>query len=212
MAFCENCGAEKADLNAQCSKCGGPDDGQYFQPVPYMPPPPRSPDEDVGKALGIIALIVVIIVIVVVIAAAFFYVMVIGMGSPNDFTSAPVGAWSSMEATSTTAELTFSTLSPSPSVMDIRIYVQEEGSNAGYLTFTGEPTSATTTLSWVGGPPGASAEYSDYNYAGGQINSGDSITIEGLSPDTTYSVEVFYVPTDSVVPMVGAGPTFTTEP
>ena len=85
MAFCGSCGAEKADLNAQCSKCGGPDNGQYFQPMPYMPPPPRSPDEDVGKALGIVAIIIAIVVIVVIVGAAILYVMVIGMGTSGSY-------------------------------------------------------------------------------------------------------------------------------
>ena len=76
MAFCRNCGAQIADENANCGNCSGA--GAYYQPVPYYGPPPQNPDDEVGKALGIVALIVVIVILVIVVLAAVLYVMVIG--------------------------------------------------------------------------------------------------------------------------------------
>ena len=212
MAFCGICGAEKADLNAQCNQCGvpPPEVGQYYQPMPYMPPPPRSPDEDVGKALGIVALIIVIVVIVTVVLAAVLYVMVIGFGTGGVVTN-PVGTWSNMEAIdSTSARLTFGTFSDNVEPTDIQISVWEGSSGAGILIFS-TPSEQTTELSWFDGPAGASAVYVDYNYAGNSINSGDHIILEGLEPNTTYRVDVYHYLSDSSITMTGID-SFTTDP
>ncbi len=210
MAFCRNCGAQIADENAICESCSGA--GAYYQPAPYGPPPVRSPDEEVGKALGIVALIIIIVVVVTVILAAVLYVMVIGMSGPMDFMSTPVGSWNGMEATSsTTAKLTFGHFSEDVVPTDLQIMVREGGSGAGYILWTGDTSSTTVDMDWVGGPAGAYAEYSDFNPTGGEIDIADFITLSGLEPDTTYSIEVYHLPTDSVVYM-GGGSTFTTEP
>lgn len=211
MAFCTNCGAQIADGNTNCSQCGGVV-GQYYQPVPYGPPPRSSPDEDVGKALGIVALIIVIVIIVTIVLAAVLYVMVIGMGSTSVGEYAPVGAWSGMEATSSTSgKITFSQFSEEIDFEDLQIIVQEDGTNIGHILWTGDTSSGTVSMNWIGGPSGASAEYTDYNMAGGNVNPGDFITLNGLESDTTYSFQVFHIPTDSTVTMAGTE-SFTTEP
>ena len=209
MAFCRNCGAQIADESAQCVQCGVA--GQYYQPVTYGPPPGQSPDDEVGKALGIVALIIVIVIIVTIVLAAVLYVMVIDFGGSVRY-STPVGSWSQMSATSTTTgEITFGTFSPDVYTKDLRIHVQEDGNSVGYLSWTGDTSSNTVSMNWIGGPSGASAEYIDYNIAGGEVNAGDHIRLDGLEPGTTYSFEVFCIPTDSLVSMIGTE-SFTTEP
>ncbi len=210
MAFCRNCGAQIADENANCENCSGAE--AYYQPVPYGPPPRQSPDEDVGKALGIVAIIIAVVIIVTIVLAAVLYVMVIGMGSPGDYVSTPVGAWSIVGATSSTSgEMTFGTFSDSVPTTSLQIYIQENGTNIGYVLWTGDTSSTTVSMNWVGGPSGAYAEYMDFNIAGGDVNSGDKITLSGLEPDTTYSFQVFHIPTDSTIIMMGTE-SFTTEP
>ncbi len=215
MAFCGNCGTQLASEGAQCGKCGGIN-AQYYQPMPYYPPQGPSPDKDVGKALGIVALIVIVIVVIIVILAliAFFYIVVVGFGGTGDmYYSTPVGAWNSVDATSsTTAELHFGTFSTSVAPTDIMVYVREDGTSAGHLVFTGDTIPTPATMNWIDGPSGASAEYMDYNYHGGLINAGDYITLEGLNPDTQYTIELYYIPSDSTIAMTGDGTTFTTEP
>ena len=210
MVFCRNCGAPLADQDAQCSQCGTIV-GSYYQPVPYAPVQRSSPDDDVGRALGMVAIIIAVIVIVTVILAAVLYVWVMGFGSPVAIEQTPVGSWSSIDTGSTSADLHFGPFTAGIVPTDIMIYVLENGSDIGYLTFTGEPDSATTILNWVDGPAGASAEYTDYNYQGNRINAGDYITLEGLNPDTSYTVEVFHIPSDSVITMAGTS-SFTTQP
>lgn len=211
MAFCRNCGAPLEDENIQCSQCGAVA-GQHYQAVPYMPPPVSSPDDDVGKVLGIVALIIMIVIIVTVILAAVLYVMVIGMGGPGVGHSTPVGSWNSMLATSSTSgEITFGSFSGDVATSDIQIFVRQNGTDAGYILWTGDASAITVDMNWVGGPPGMSAEYTDYNMAGGLINQGDYITFNNLDPDTTYTFEVFHIPTDSTITMRGSN-SFTTDP
>ncbi len=210
MAFCRNCGAQIADESAQCAQCGGVP-GQYYQPVPYGPPPRQSPDEDVGKALGIVALIIVIVIIVTVVLAAVLYVMVIDFGDTSSVEYAPVGTWNYIDTTSTTAELQFGTFSNEVAPTDIMIYVREGGTNLGTISFTSDTAPSPASLVWVGGPAGVSAEYHDLNSQGGNINAGDYIVLEGLDPDTNYSVELYHIPSDMIISMMGDY-SFTTEP
>ncbi|MCK5024066.1 MAG: hypothetical protein KAR56_00450 [Thermoplasmata archaeon] len=211
MAFCRYCGAQKTDENVNCSQCSG-DIGQYYQPIPYGPPQRPSPDNDVGKALGIVALIIVIIIIVTVILAAVLYVVVIGFGSASASVSTPVGSWNGMEATSSTSgELTFGYFSEDVAPTDLQIRVQEGGSDAGYILWTDDASSTTVSMNWVNRPSGASAEYTDFNIAGGNVSPGDKITLYGLEPDTSYSIEVYNLPTDSIIYMGGTD-SFITDP
>ena len=157
MPFCGNCGAQKADINAQCSQCGG-DAAQYYQPMPYYPPQRHNPDEDVGKALGIIAIIILVVIIVTVVLAAVLYVMVIGF-STGGFISTPVGTWNSMEAiSSTSAVLTFGYFSDDVVPTNLQIIVREEGTSAGNIFWTGDTSSTTVDMNWINGPTGAYAE------------------------------------------------------
>lgn len=210
MPFCRNCGAETQDINSDCDKCNI-QAGQYYQPMPYIPPPMPSSDRDVGKVIGIVALVIVIIIIVTVVLAAVLYVMVIGMGD-IDFVSTPVGSWNSVEATSsTTAKLTFGFFIEEVAPTDLQILIREEGSNIGYILWADDTSSTTVDMNWINGPAGVYAEYSDFIPAGDEINQGDFITLYGLEPDTSYSIEVIYLPTDSIMYMSGTS-SFTTQP
>ena len=211
MPFCRNCGAPVEDMNSECARCSN-QAGQYYQPMPPAPYPGPPPKDELGKIIGIVALIIVIIVVVTIVLAAAMYVMVIDLDSYDggQYTT-PVGAWSELAATSSTsARITFGTFSNDVTPMDIRIYISENGDNIGYLSFITNNNPTPSTMMWIGAPPGASAEYYDYNPTGGEINAGDHITFEGLSPDTIYGIDVFYIPTDSTVSMVGASSSFTT--
>ena len=209
MAFCRFCGAQLENENIPCDKCSGQAD-QYYQPMPQMQPIPQQKDE-AGKILGIIMLVIVIIVIIVIVVAAVLYVMVIGFGSSSGY-STPVGAWTNLDATSSTsAELSFGYFSGEVAPEDIRIYITENGTDAGHIQCNGEIVASSTTMMWTSGPSGASAEYRDLNYAGGTINPGDRIILNGLKPDTEYSFEIYHIPTDGTISMAGAGSELTTD-
>ena len=208
MPFCRNCGAPVEIMNSECARCSS-QAGQYYQPVPPVYPGP-PPEDEAGKILGIVALIILIVVVVTIVLAAVLYVMVIDFDG-GDYEYTPVGAWSDVSATSpTSAKLTFGTFSNDVAPMDIRIYISENGENIGYLSFITNNNPTPSTMMWVGNPTGASADYFDYNPTGEEINAGDYITFEGLTPDTIYEIEVFYIPTSSTVSMVGASSSFTT--
>ena len=204
MPVCPRCGSELAWVGEY---------GQYYchhcqMYLSQMPPPVK---DDTSKALMLILLIPLVLVIIVIVVAAVLYVMVIGFGGPGDFISTPVGTWQGAEATSATSgELTFGTFITDVEPLDLRLYVEENGTYVGYLTWNSNTASAPAALTWNGGPTGASATYTDYNPAGGEVNAGDHIIFEGLTPGTTYSFELYHIPSDSDIMMTGYDE-FTTD-
>ena len=208
MPFCRNCGAPIEDINSECARCSG-QAGQYYQPVPMGQPPVSRPEDDVVKALGLVALIIVIIVVVVIVLAAVLYIMVIDISGPNVQT--PAGSWSEVSAESnTSARLTFGFFTTDMDPDELVIYISENGTNAGNLVWGDDYYDTPNNMIWSAGPQGTTAQYFDYNPAGERINSGDYITLEGLAPGTTYTIDVFYIPTDSTVSMTGASSSFIT--
>ena len=152
----------------------------------------------------------ILMVAITVVLAAVLYVMVIGFGGTNK--TAPVGAMSSMLATSNSeAKLTFGTFSPVPAPLDVKIVLTPSTVNATVpiieYTFPNAPTGPTTPMTTSTG----TGVYTDLNYGGNAINSGDYLTVTGLTPATTYTISIFHYPSDSVASMTG-DITFQTPP
>ena len=151
----------------------------------------------------------ILMVAITVVLAAVLYVMVIGMSEGGGDT-APVGAMASMNAdSSTSATLTFSSFAPVPAPMDIKIILTPSGNvsaSAVELTFTSAPDASTVNMVATGG---AAATYTDLNYGGNAVNSGDRIAVTGLASSTTYTLSIYHFPSDSVCSMTG-GLTFQT--
>lgn len=154
----------------------------------------------------------ILMVAITVVLAAVLYVMVIGM-SEGSGDIAPVGTMASMTATANdAATLTFGSFAPIPAPMDLKIILTPSGSNASAatveLTFPNAPTASDTDMTETAG---AVAVYTDLNYGGNAINSGDYIKITGLSGGTTYTISIFHYPSDSVCSMTGTT-SFQTPP
>ena len=151
----------------------------------------------------------ILMVAITVVLAAVLYVMVIGFGGGGG--STPAGAWNSVAPLNQTAgKMVFGAFTEDVQPLDLKLFVTINNAAAGTITIpsnTGTP--APVLMNWVGGP-GATAKYFDYNPAGGEINSGDYITLDGLVSGSVYSFEVFHVPTDATVTMTGANSQFTT--
>lgn len=133
-----------------------------------------------------------------------WYLVIFGYySSGSDYVSTPVGSWVNAEATdSSSGKLTFGMFSDDVSPEDIRIFITE-GSTTYEVNFNGALSDQRTDL--VVSPSGIEVEYFDYNYQGNQINSGDYIELSGLDPGTTYTFEIFHIPTDSTMFMTGNG-------
>ncbi|MCK4757989.1 MAG: hypothetical protein KAS67_06035 [Thermoplasmata archaeon] len=131
------------------------------------------------------------------------------MGSGGS--STPAGSWSNTEAISESEiRMTFGAFTQDIEPLDIKIFMEVNGTATGSITIPSNTESAPQTCTWTGGPTGAVVTYFDYNPIGGLINSGDYISITGLSPGTTYSFEVFHIPSDATVMMTGASPSVQT--
>ena len=141
----------------------------------------------------------ILMVAITVVLAAVLYVMVIGM-SEGSGDSAPVGAMASMTADSTTsATLTFSTFAPVPAPMDVKIILTPNTGTPVELSFPTAPTNGSFEMTYTGGD----AVYYDMNFGGNAINSGDRITVDGLTPATSYTISIYHYPSDSVCSMTG---------
>jgi flagellin-like protein len=145
----------------------------------------------------------ILMVAITVVLAAVLYVMVIGMGSGGT-QSAPVGTFSDLTATSTTsAKLTFGQFSPIPEPKDLRIILTPTtGGNPLTAQFTSNPGTATnyTAFTLTGF---TAACYFDLNPAGNALNSGDYMNVYGLTTGTTYTVSIYYGPTESLCSLTG---------
>jgi flagellin-like protein len=145
----------------------------------------------------------ILMVAITVVLAAVLYVMVIGFGGGGG--STPAGSWTEVGATtSTTAKLTFGAFTTEVQPIDIKIFVTANGTAAGSITFS---ANTNPTMTWTGGP--GTVTYFDYNPAGGLINSGDYLTLSGLTSGFQYSVEVFHSPTEATVAMTGDSGSWT---
>ena len=157
----------------------------------------RKKDDAVSPVIATILMVAITVVL-----AAVLYVMVMGFGSGSD--STPAGNWTSVEATNQTAgTITFGKFSTEVNPLDIKIFVKVGGAAATQISFASDTEATPYDLTWVGAPAGAVATYTDYNAAGGEVNSGDYIVLTGLTAGTTYSFEVFHVASDATVQMVG---------
>ena len=146
----------------------------------------------------------ILMVAITVVLAAVLYVMVIGFGSGGS--STPAGAWNDVGAVdSTTAKLVFGQFTVDVQPMDIKFFVTPAGGVAVPITFTSAPALDNSSMSATGLDPW----YFDYNFAGNLVNSGDYITIYGLTASTTYTIEVFHIDTESTVSMTGDSGTWT---
>ncbi len=149
----------------------------------------------------------ILMVAITVVLAAVLYVMVIGFG--GDGSSTPAGSWNAAAADSQTeGTLTFGAFTTDVAPLDLKIFVKANGTALGEISFT-QNTLSPQPLTWVAGAP-ATAVYTDYNAANGEVNSGDYITFTGLSAGTTYSFEVFHIPSDATVSMTGTNGQFQT--
>ncbi len=138
-----------------------------------------------------------------------WYMVVFGYYASNTYTSTPAGSLANVEAlSSTSGKFTFGSFTEDIGPTDIKIFISD-GTTTYELNFNGALSSQTTDL--IVTPSGTlQAEYFDYNYAGNQINSGDYITLTGLTSGTTYTIELFHIPSDAIITLVGATASLTT--
>ena len=123
----------------------------------------------------------ILMVAITVVLAAVLYVMVIGFGEGGD--STPAGQWKEIKATSNvTAKLTFGQFTTTVQPMDIKLFISEGGAAATELTWSSNTD--ITAVQWAGG----TVEYFDYAAAEGEVNSGDYLTLSGLTVDTVYTI------------------------
>ena len=149
----------------------------------------------------------ILMVAITVVLAAVLYVMVIGFGQTTNNASA--GSWIEVKALSQDSAIAeFGAFTGNIEPMNLRIYVSENGTDIGYISWSSNTDPA--GVSWQDGPDGKTVTYFDYSPAGGRVNSGDYIKLFGLLPGSQYSLKMYNVATESVISAIGDDGTFVT--
>ncbi len=147
----------------------------------------------------------ILMVAITVVLAAVLYVMVIGFGGGG--ATAPPGTMTALTPTSQwNATLTFGSFEPAPEPMEIRIILSSTALEITY-SFSSQPTASPFIMTASTG----GAEYTDYNVAGNQINSGDFLKVTGLTPNTQYTIKVFHIQSNDMCALTGTT-SFATPP
>jgi flagellin-like protein len=143
----------------------------------------------------------ILMVAITVVLAAVLYVMVIGMTPGGDGTPPPGSVTFDVES-STSVRVNFGTFSPAPPPMAIKVIItnNSDAADTVELTFANAPDAGTIDMVATGG---ALATYTDMNYQGNAVNSGDFIIVDNLDPRTSYSVAIYHYPSDSVCTLAG---------
>ena len=163
-------------------------------------------DEESPGLRKLLIAIAIMIVVVVVLGLALYVMVIPSPWHSHDYT--PAGAFLEVEADSSTeAHIVFALFTEDVRPTDIEVYFWANGNRIGHLSWTNA-----ATVQWLNGTATVSASYFDINPDGKPIDSGDYLTLTGLEPGTVYEIDVFYLPTRTVVTMTGVEPVFTTLP
>jgi len=161
----------------------------------------RKKDEAVSPVIATILMVAITVVL-----AAVLYVMVIGFGTSGG--STPAGSWNSVAAqTTTTVKLVFGSSTKTIAPMDVKFLLKNNaGTVIATFAFTAAPIAAMTNLTsgtWY-------CNYNDMNYQGNAVSAGDYLLIGGLTTKTSYTLQVYHIPTDAIMSMTGTSAAWTT--
>lgn len=161
---------------------------QNYGPPYYQPYPPPKRDD---KKIMIIILIVVIVVFVVpTVLAAVLYLMVIDL-APTD-SVVPTGVWGSKTLISSTSiSVDFGKVNPEPRPVYLSIILIRNGTEQGRYVFNSNSDGA---LSIISGVPVGTLTYRDLT-DNERVNTGDSLLITDLQPNSDYSLKMIWAPT-----------------
>ncbi len=156
----------------------------------------RRNEEGVSPVIATILMVAITVVL-----AAVLYVMVIGLVD-DDRGRTPAGALSVDVRGATEVLITFGLFDPAPEPLDIKVRITNNSDLADVIEFSfgGVPGAETVDMVATGG---ASATYTDMNYNGNEVNSGDYIVAHGLNPHTSYKIDIYFSPTQSLCQIAG---------
>jgi len=164
---------------------------------------------------GVSAIIATILMVAVtVVLAGVLYVMIIGIGGGNNDVP-PLGSWSMVDAVNNhSAKLVFGSFSSEVKPIDLKVIIYEEGLNCTpcfteitiIVPLAGQDDNPCQIIGY--NDTEISATYTDYGWESNLVNGGDFIEIDGLVAGKYYTVEVFHVPSQSVLSMTGVSPNF----
>lgn len=143
----------------------------------------------------------ILMVAITVVLAAVLYVMVIGLVD-DDGKRTPTGALVVDVRDASEVLITFGLFEPEPKPLDIKVRITNNSdlTDVIELSFTGAPGAVTVDMVAT---QGATATYTDMNFNGNQINSGDYIVMDGLNPQTSYKIDIYYSPSQSLCQIAG---------
>ncbi len=161
------------------------------------------------KSKNIIPIILIVILILIMIIGIYTYFLMPSDSFPNSISASQINL---AEGTSeSTGIIEFGTFSGSVEYDELRIFIWENDTYAGYLEIRDYSGTIPINVTWSKGPDDAIVTYFDYNPNGNEINNGDYLNFSGLSPSTSYSIYIIYKPSGTYISIYGPN-NFITKP
>ena len=137
----------------------------------------------------------ILMVAITVVLAAVLYVMVGNIDTDTNIQK--TGQIEGVEIKSTdSVEITFGTFSGKIVPLEYEIILEDKNGSRIVLTWPYAPD--VESFDMASSQPSVSAIYRDFNPQGNEINPGDSILVNGLEPETNYSIKMVNTEGDEV--------------
>lgn len=161
--------------------------GYYYY---YPPPPPKKDDKTI---IAIVVVLLVIFIVVPAVLGAFLYMIVIDT-TPPPYDHVPTGVWGQKTPVSSTAyNVDFGKVQGEPNPMDLEIILVRNVTTHGAYVFA-HPYDGALIFRAGSGFDIADIEYDDLD-DNSKVNTGDSLMLTGLAPQSDYTLKMIWAPT-----------------
>jgi hypothetical protein len=170
---------------------------------PYYPPPYyypyQPPKNDDGKIIAIVLAVVLIFTVLPTVMSAVFFFLVAPSG-PNipygPYTGAPNGSFATINPDNkTSATATFDRFYEDPPPTRMEVILENESGFSGRYAFTSDDDGP---LTHIEGDYMGRITYEDID-DDRDLNIGDYLILDGLSPDTNYTLTLIWIETGETI-------------
>jgi len=178
-----------------------PEEYQQSYPYTYPYPPPKRDDK---KIVLIVLAVVLILVVVPTVLAFVLYLMVIGLAPEGHHV--PTGSWGSLtHIDNTSVRIAFGWINPESQPIDLAILLTKNYTQTGTYYF---PSNLDGTIVTRGSGSNLGTMVYDDLVDNRVINTGDSLLLTDLHPDSNYWATMIWNPTGDQLDVIA----FSTPP
>ena len=155
-----------------------------------------------------VKIIVVLVILLILIIAGIWYIS----KYPVIIDGVPAGSINDVNITSNiSVKITLGAFTRDVHPSDCKFILKESNNNEQEISFYMENAPVNSSTPLVSSDSSVTCIYFDYSPLGNLINNGDYLNITGLKPNTTYHIDIFYIPDTTIASLTGQTE-FTTTP